>query len=695
MNKVILRAVFLTWIAFLLTRAATCANIPAFAFNIGPAADSYVQGGSAAATNFGATNTKLYVKNSSIDGVAPAGDANMSKGYLQFALSGYPFQTIASATLTLYPVQSIYVRGSVPSPAQIFNFDVWGICRAGSSALWQEEDEEPGNPIKGITWNNAIANDKSSAGVVTSTSGISSSPVATLQVVGTGLDANGNGIPAQTSDTSQMGTFLSGCIAKGAHYVTFIVVRGTDSTASGTGYINAFASCKNPLVSLRPVLSIAPKLSELTDRTKGEWLTPDADTYIAESSPGANYGSRSFLEAKYDSSYTRLSLIRFSFPANTVLSGTAALVLTPVASGQGTTPPATQWTFNVYGVESATQSAGWNQSTLTWNNSFLQSASDLTAFYDQKPLGSFSFEGTGVGSQIVIASPALTDYVNRSITRGEEPTFVIARANMHSTDSYVHAFSASRSGEPPLLRISPLTLTNNPALSDDFTSLDIGTSGSPKWLSGNGACTDFLSLQVEQNAVVSGASGGISLLTDQGSTGEEPCVKDWSTASIWTSASQQYGYLSTSMKIAGASGQDNAFWAHTAPQPGATACEVDVNEAFYPHELTMTEHKLKCSQTTGKSCSEVSDVWALTGYVDSSLNFANASDLSADFHTYSAEWNPDEIVWYFDGQVVRRMVNTFCSSSDHVSVSTAVLTDNPDLAEKSTQYRYVKTYQYK
>ena len=74
-------------------------------------------------------------------------------------------------------------------------------------------------------------------------------------------------------------------------------------------------------------------------------------------------------------------------------------------------------------------------------------------------------------------------------------------------------------------------------------------------------------------------------------------------------------------------------------------------------------------------------------------NFAN------EYHTYGLEWSKDELVFYFDGKVIRREKNTFCWSPSPIWLSLAIIawagniTDAIDRTQMEVDY--VRVYQKK
>ncbi|MEM9337504.1 MAG: family 16 glycosylhydrolase [Bacteroidota bacterium] len=79
------------------------------------------------------------------------------------------------------------------------------------------------------------------------------------------------------------------------------------------------------------------------------------------------------------------------------------------------------------------------------------------------------------------------------------------------------------------------------------------------------------------------------------------------------------------------------------------------------------------------------------------LDAVNQYDFSEEFHTYALEWNEEELVFYFDGQELRRSKNEFCHSEAPIFLSLALIkwhgTLKDDLDGKSMKVDYVKYYQ--
>ena len=141
--------------------------------------------------------------------------------------------------------------------------------------------------------------------------------------------------------------------------------------------------------------------------------------------------------------------------------------------------------------------------------------------------------------------------------------------------------------------------------------------------------------------------------------------KEWSSAHIWTRVfAQQYGYFEARLRY----GRylNNAFWLYRPRGrrfPDPPHFEIDVNEGHTPRKVNMTLHfyiypegeKVGDHHSTGRS-------------------WDGPVDLDEDFHLYGVEWNERELIWYFDGQPVRRLKNPVCHAPMDVRLSTIIMT---------------------
>jgi beta-glucanase (GH16 family) len=159
--------------------------------------------------------------------------------------------------------------------------------------------------------------------------------------------------------------------------------------------------------------------------------------------------------------------------------------------------------------------------------------------------------------------------------------------------------------------------------------------------------------------------------------------KLWTSASIWTKSFRQtYGYYEARIRIADATGLNNAFWLHTdrAETDPSKSFEIDIAEVHYPNYL----------QTS------LWDRTKKTNQLERKQNFFDVP-LSGEFHTYGLEWNEQWIIYYLDGKEVWTIRNRVANSPVHVLLSTMVRTwagkVTDALDNTSMQVDWVRVYQ--
>ncbi|MBQ2968509.1 MAG: S-layer homology domain-containing protein [Clostridia bacterium] len=143
---------------------------------------------------------------------------------------------------------------------------------------------------------------------------------------------------------------------------------------------------------------------------------------------------------------------------------------------------------------------------------------------------------------------------------------------------------------------------------------------------------------------------------------EQKADKEWTTAHIWVKPEvfrQAYGYFESRYKICAANGINNAFWLMTS---GAMVSdysqnfEIDINEGHYPNEVCPTYHYYNTGEHNSYS-----------------KPYRATYDLSEDYHTYGLEWNPDELIYYFDNKEIARYKNENATIPLFPYLSSAVL----------------------
>lgn len=139
-----------------------------------------------------------------------------------------------------------------------------------------------------------------------------------------------------------------------------------------------------------------------------------------------------------------------------------------------------------------------------------------------------------------------------------------------------------------------------------------------------------------------------------------------SYVSNFKSFTQVYGYFEARCKIPKTKGIWPAFWlvSHESWPP-----EIDIFEFYGSKDITKLESNLH---------------WGLdiNNNRDSHVKAHKLPDPSKKFHVYGVEWNKDEIIWYFDGRVMRRQKKNLEDFDKlmHVVFDVAVM-NNEDVAE--------------
>jgi beta-glucanase (GH16 family) len=181
--------------------------------------------------------------------------------------------------------------------------------------------------------------------------------------------------------------------------------------------------------------------------------------------------------------------------------------------------------------------------------------------------------------------------------------------------------------------------------SDEFNGDQMDWSA---WSSESGYSSHILSSRWPENCRVE--DGSLKLMTKKESRGGA----EWTTAHIWTRNFQQtYGYWEARYKIGASTGLNNAFWM-------IKGFEIDIDEGHYPSEVNTNLHNWE------------GDHWS------SGKSYNTGLALSEGFYTRAVEWTPKELIYYFNGQAIRRIDHTLVppNPDDPVQVrfSTAVIT---------------------
>lgn len=134
----------------------------------------------------------------------------------------------------------------------------------------------------------------------------------------------------------------------------------------------------------------------------------------------------------------------------------------------------------------------------------------------------------------------------------------------------------------------------------------------------------------------------------------------WTAASLWTKRVFKYGYFECRYRYAKATGTNNSFWIMTregtGPEKKDGKFEIDINEGHVPDEINMNIHN-----------------WSGKHWAKHKSLRKEGLDLSGGYHLYGLRWDEKELVWFFDGQAIRREPNTICRGPAPVWLSLAII----------------------
>jgi beta-glucanase (GH16 family) len=134
------------------------------------------------------------------------------------------------------------------------------------------------------------------------------------------------------------------------------------------------------------------------------------------------------------------------------------------------------------------------------------------------------------------------------------------------------------------------------------------------------------------------ANGILSITVTRSAPGSNPYNLPYTTGMITTfnSFNQTYGYFETRAKLPPGRGFWSAFW--LLPKPPYTS-EIDAYEVLSrePTTLYVSTHNLTSSQPAGV------------------IKPVAVADVTAAFHTYGVDWEPDFCTYYMDGAVVAKL----------------------------------------
>ncbi len=155
-------------------------------------------------------------------------------------------------------------------------------------------------------------------------------------------------------------------------------------------------------------------------------------------------------------------------------------------------------------------------------------------------------------------------------------------------------------------------------------------------------------------------------------------------ASSFGKFSQKYGWFEARMKVPGSQGMWPAFW--LLPASKKWPPEIDIMELIgrEKNKVYLTLHEKQAGTWKPKSFGKAFE----------------ATDFTADFHTYAVEWAPGEIVWYVDGVERHRVKDAGVPDEPmYILLNLAVGGDWPRMPDETTvfpstmQVDYVRVYQ--
>lgn len=190
----------------------------------------------------------------------------------------------------------------------------------------------------------------------------------------------------------------------------------------------------------------------------------------------------------------------------------------------------------------------------------------------------------------------------------------------------------------------------------------------PSWIAQNGPSTHILSGRYPENLVID--NGILSILYKK----EKRNNQEWTSGSMQTKKKFLYGYYECRYKYAGAKGTNNSFWLMTDPAytEGGKTWELDINEGGYPNLVNTNFHYMKSGVPKTKGG---------THMYEAKTYYAKDMDLSKEFHVYGMLLTKDTIRYYFDGEIIREIPNTFVQVPAPIRLSGAVVDWKKDVTD--------------
>ena len=203
------------------------------------------------------------------------------------------------------------------------------------------------------------------------------------------------------------------------------------------------------------------------------------------------------------------------------------------------------------------------------------------------------------------------------------------------------------------IRSEPAPFCHSPGAWDLVFAEEFDGDVDARWDFQNGPSGHILSSRWRENMEI---KDGVARLVNRH---EQRGGQEWTSASMWTKRKFTYGYFECRYCYADAPGVNNSFWIFRPISRPARKeqFELDINEGHHPNIVNTNIH-----------------------WVDDELarrtkakRFVPEKPLSKQFHTFGFEWNDKDLIWYFEGEELRREPNTFAHAEASVYLSAAIM----------------------
>lgn len=142
----------------------------------------------------------------------------------------------------------------------------------------------------------------------------------------------------------------------------------------------------------------------------------------------------------------------------------------------------------------------------------------------------------------------------------------------------------------------------------------------------------------------------------------------------------KYGYIETRVKIPSGKGLWPAFWTFIRDSitNGHNAAEIDIFEMNGKH-LKRQETNIHMVYKSDKKLPDYGKVLKVGNYVN-------------DFHIYGLKWTPDEISWYFDNNLIRKVINPGIIDPVKLILNVAILPGTPVKVKTAFPTEFIVDY---